>query len=188
MNIGQAAAASGVSAKMIRYYDQIGLVAPAGRSAAGYRIYEQTDIHTLRFIRRARDMGFAVEGIAGLLSLWRDRSRHSSEVKKLALDQVATLDRRIAELEGMRDTLAGLAACCHGDDRPDCPILVDLARGAQESMDKSADKSMDKSAGDDAGGAGDGAGRPARKPPRFGLHQRKADQPAITPLRSRKQP
>lgn len=161
MNIGQAANASGVSAKMIRYYEEIGLIAPAGRSAAGYRIYGEADIHTLRFIRRARDMGFAVEGISGLLSLWRDRSRHSSEVKKLALDQVETLNRRIAELVGMRDTLVGLADCCHGDDRPECPILVDLATGP--------------------------AGTAAPSAP-SGLRSGAARQPAITPLRNRKQP
>ena len=129
MNIGEAAKASGVSAKMIRYYESTGLIAEAGRSEAGYRTYGDADVHTLRFIRRARDMGFSVEGIAGLLSLWRDRSRHSSEVKKLALDQVETLNRRIAELEAMRDTLSRLASCCHGDDRPDCPILHDMESG-----------------------------------------------------------
>lgn len=127
MNIGQAAAASGVSAKMIRYYEQIGLIPEAARTASGYRSYGARDVHVLRFVRRARDLGFTVEGIAELLSLWNDRERHSAEVKRLAQAQIARLDTRIAELQGMRDTLAGLAACCAGDDRPDCPILADMA-------------------------------------------------------------
>ena len=127
MNIGQAAAASGVSAKMIRYYEQIGLIPEAARTASGYRTYGAREVHMLRFIRRARDLGFTVEGIGELLSLWNDRERQSAEVKRLAEAQIARLDTRIAELQGMRDTLAGLAACCAGDERPDCPILADLA-------------------------------------------------------------
>lgn len=127
MNIGQAARQSGVSAKMIRYYEATGLIPKAERSEAGYRHYTPADIHTLRFIRRARDLGFSVEGIAGLLALWRDRSRHSADVKQLALGHVADLKRKIAELEGMVATLSHLAACCQGDERPDCPILADLA-------------------------------------------------------------
>lgn len=130
MNIGDAAAASGVSAKMIRYYEQIGLIPPPPRTAAGYRTYAGRDVHMLRFIRRARDLGFTVEGITELLSLWADRSRHSAEVKRLAEEQIARLDTRIAELTAMRDTLAGLASCCAGDERPDCPILADLAEAA----------------------------------------------------------
>ena len=127
MNIGQAAAASGVSAKMIRYYEQIGLIPPPPRTASGYRSYAERDVHILRFIRRARDLGFAVEGIGELLSLWADSSRHSAEVKRLAEAQIARLDTRIGELAAMRDTLAGLASCCAGNERPDCPILEDLA-------------------------------------------------------------
>ncbi len=130
MNIGQAAAASGVSAKMIRYYDSIGLVRPAGRSASGYRVYDDNDVNRLRFVRRARDLGFPVERIRLLLDLWRDRQRANSEVKELAAEQVAALGRRIGELEAMRQALLHLVQACHGDGRPDCPILEDLATTA----------------------------------------------------------
>jgi MerR family gold-responsive transcriptional activator of gol and ges genes len=128
MNIGDAAKASGVSAKMIRYYEETGLIPPAGRTGSGYRVYSPSDVHMLRFIRRARDLGFSVEGIAELLGLWRDRSRQSADVKRLALAQVAELRRKIAELEAMAETLETLARHCHGDHRPDCPILGDLER------------------------------------------------------------
>ncbi len=130
MTIGEAAAATGISAKMIRYYESVGLIAPAGRSDGNYRLYGETELHTLRFIRRARDLGFSVEQMQALLALWRDRSRASADVKAMALEQIAALRRRIAELEGMVDTLAHLAAHCHGDDRPDCPIIEDLAAPA----------------------------------------------------------
>jgi Cu(I)-responsive transcriptional regulator len=126
MNIGDAATASGVSAKMIRYYEATGLIPAAGRTAAGYRSYGGKDVRTLRFIRRARDLGFPVDRIADLLALWSDRSRHSADVKRLATEQVAGLRRRIAEMEAMVQTLGHLADCCAGDDRPDCPILADL--------------------------------------------------------------
>ena len=126
MNIGAAAKASGVSAKMIRYYEATGLIVPAARMASGYRTYAERDVQTLRFIRRARDLGFSVEGIADLLALWRDRSRRSADVKRLATEQVTGLRRRIAEMEAMAATLQTLAECCAGDDRPDCPILADL--------------------------------------------------------------
>ncbi len=127
MNIGAAARASGVSAKMIRYYEEIGLLAQADRTAAGYRVYGPRELHTLRFIRRSRGLGFSVSQIAALLALWRDKGRASAEVKAIALDHVAELDAKIAELASIRDTLKHLAGCCHGDDRPDCPILNDLA-------------------------------------------------------------
>lgn len=130
MNIGEAASASGVSAKMIRYYETIGLIAAPDRSAAGYRRYGNADVHTLRFIRRARDLGFSVDEMRSLLALWRDRSRASADVKALALAHVGELEKRIAELRGMADTLSHLARHCHGDDRPDCPILADLAAPA----------------------------------------------------------
>lgn len=127
MNIGQAADASGVSAKMIRHYESIGLLAAAPRSDAGYRRYQARDVESLRFIRRARDLGFSLEAIGGLLDLWRDRGRASSEVKQMALTHVSALERKIEELQAMARTLHHLANACHGDERPDCPILDDLA-------------------------------------------------------------
>lgn len=127
MNIGEAAARSGVPAKTIRYYESIGLIAPAGRSAAGYRVYEARDVETLRFVQRARGLGFSIGQVTALLALWRDRSRASADVKAMAGAQVAAIDRKIAELRGLRDTLEDLVARCHGDARPDCPILEDLA-------------------------------------------------------------
>lgn len=132
MNIGEAARASGVSAKMIRYYERIGLIEDAARTEAGYRTYDRKDVETLRFIRRARDLGFSVEEMTALLALWRDKGRESAEVKRIALDHVADIERRIRELEGMARTLAHLAGHCHGDHRPDCPILDDLAEGGAE--------------------------------------------------------
>ncbi|MBZ2209807.1 Cu(I)-responsive transcriptional regulator [Massilia sp. R798] len=127
MNIGQAAKFSGVSAKMIRYYEQIGLIPKAIRSDAGYRNYSSPDAHTLLFIRRARDFGFSVEQISELLVLWRDRDRASADVKTMALSHVAGLKAKIAELQAMAQTLEHLADHCHGDDRPVCPIIADLA-------------------------------------------------------------
>lgn len=127
MNIGQAAKTSGVSAKMIRYYEETGLMTAADRPEKGYRVYTDKDVHTLRFIRRARDLGFTVEGIAELLGLWRDRGRHSSDVKQMALGHVLALRRKITELEEMAATLQTLADCCAGDERPECPIIKDLA-------------------------------------------------------------
>ncbi len=132
LTIGEAAAASGVSAKMIRYYEQIGLVPPAERTAGRYRVYGDHDVHTLRFVRRARDLGFAVEQIAALLALWRDRSRASADVRRVAVDQITALRARIGELQSMVRTLEHLATHCHGDDRPDCPILDDLAEAPRD--------------------------------------------------------
>ena len=128
MNIGQAAAASGVSAKMIRYYEETGLIPTARRSEAGYRTYGDRDVQMLRFIRRARDLGFPVEQIADLLALWRDQSRHSSDVKHLATMRIAELQAKIRAMNDMVATLQTLADSCSGDQRPDCPILADLAR------------------------------------------------------------
>ena len=130
MNIGQAARASGVNAKMIRYYEQIGLVRPADRTDSNYRSFDERNVNELRFIKRARSLGFSVEEIANLLSLWRDRERPSREVKAIADQHVAELEARIAEMQSMADTLRHLSHCCAGDDRPDCPILTDLAAGA----------------------------------------------------------
>jgi Cu(I)-responsive transcriptional regulator len=127
MNIGQAAAASGVSAKMIRYYESIGLIPKTVRTEAGYRVYSDRDVHTLRFIRRARDLGFSVEQISDLVSLWQDRQRASKDVKRVALEHVSALERKVAELQQMAETLRHLANHCHGDGRPDCPILEGLA-------------------------------------------------------------
>lgn len=126
MNIGEAAKASGVSAKMIRYYELTGLIPEAGRTGAGYRTYTTTEVQMLRFVRRARDLGFTVERIAELLALWRDRSRQSADVKQLALAQIEGLRRKIREMEDMVATLDHLARGCSGDHRPDCPILADL--------------------------------------------------------------
>lgn len=133
MNIGEAANASGVSAKMIRYYEEIGLIPAAVRTESGYRVYGEREVHMLRFIRRARDLGFSVEGIGELVGLWRDRSRQSGDVKRLALSHIDSLRRKIKELEEMAATLETLAAHCHGDHRPDCPILHDLQAAAPEA-------------------------------------------------------
>lgn len=129
MIIGDAAKASGVSAKMIRYYESVGLIPEAARTDAGYRVYTDSEVHTLRFIRRARDLGFSVKAIAQLLALWQDRSRASADVKDFALGHVKELHEKIAELEAMANTLQHLADHCSGDDRPHCPILADLAGG-----------------------------------------------------------
>lgn len=134
MNIGQASRASGVSAKMIRYYEQIGLIPRAVRRDSGYRDYSASDVHMLRFIRRARDLGFAVSEIDELLNLWRDKSRQSADVKRIAEAQIAQLRERIESLEAMAMTLGTLADCCAGDDRPDCPILADLEEPASEAI------------------------------------------------------
>ncbi|MWL92187.1 MULTISPECIES: Cu(I)-responsive transcriptional regulator [unclassified Cupriavidus] len=123
MNIGQAAGSSGVPAKMIRYYERIGLVTAAHRTAGNYRTYDADDIHTLRFIGRARRLGFSTEQIRQLLDLWRNKRRTSATVKAIALRHMRELDARIAELSRMRDTLMELAEHCEGDDRPACPIL-----------------------------------------------------------------
>ncbi len=127
MNIGQAAARSGISAKMVRHYEAIGLIA-AARSDNGYRVYGDSDVAVLRFIRHARDLGFPLEDVRRLLALWRDRGRASAEVKRLALAHVTALETKAESLRSMAASLRHLADHCHGDDRPDCPILEDLAR------------------------------------------------------------
>lgn len=126
MNIGETAKASGISAKMLRYYEGIGLVPQASRTAAGYRTYGQHEVDTLRFIRRARDFGIPMDRVKVLVGLWQDKTRPSREVKRIALHHVAELDAKITKLTAMRDALAGLAEACHGDSQPECPILRDL--------------------------------------------------------------
>ncbi|MFD2262499.1 Cu(I)-responsive transcriptional regulator [Lacibacterium aquatile] len=137
MNIGEAAKATGVSTKMIRYYESIGLIGRASRTHSGYRLYSQRDLHGLRFIRRARDLGFAIEDIRNLLALWDDRERSSAEVKRIALNHMDELEKKIQEMEAMRQSLKHLADSCHGDHRPDCPIIEDL--GASQSRSQMND-------------------------------------------------
>lgn len=139
MNIGQASKASGVSSKMIRYYEQIGLLRPVLRTASSYRTYADNDIHTLRFVRRARDLGFSVEQIKQLLALWRDRSRASSDVKAVAMEHVAELERKIAAIQEMTKTLKHLASHCHGDARPECPIINEIANGVGKERSDAVD-------------------------------------------------
>ena len=126
MNIGQAASSAGVSAKRIRYYEQIGLIDAAKRSGAGYRVYTERDLHTLQFVRRSRQLGFSIPEIATLLALWRDHRRSSADVKQVALAHVEELRTRITELQSIVDTLEDSADHCDGDSRPDCPILAEL--------------------------------------------------------------
>lgn len=128
-NIGQAAAQSGVSAKMVRHYEALGLLPAVHRTDSGYRQYGDKQIHTLRFIRRARDLGFSMAEIAELLKLWQNQDRASADVKRIAQAHVADLEQRIARMQAMRQTLAQLADCCQGNSRPDCPILTELAAG-----------------------------------------------------------
>jgi MerR family copper efflux transcriptional regulator len=140
MNIGTAARASGIPAKTIRYYEEIGLIQPAERSDGNYRVYGEHEVQTLRFIRRARSLGFSVDEVAELLDLWRDRSRSSRRVKALANRHLEDIDGKIAALKTMRDTLNELIERCHGDARPDCPILADLA-GQGDVADMEVEKS-----------------------------------------------
>lgn len=132
MNIGEASKATGISVKMLRYYEEIGLVRPALREYSGYRVYSDKNVAVLRFVRRARDLGFQVKQIAALLDLWQDGSRASADVKSLAMDHVRELEQRRRELDEMIATLEHLAHHCHGDARPDCPILTGLS--AEEEM------------------------------------------------------
>lgn len=138
MNIGAAAAATGVSAKMIRHYEAIGLLRPAARRQNAYRDYGGHEIHELRFVRRARRLGFPIEEIAALLALWRDKKRPSRDVRRIARTHLYDLEVRIVEMQAMAATLRKLVRCCHGDDRPECPILEDLAAGADEPSETRA--------------------------------------------------
>jgi Cu(I)-responsive transcriptional regulator len=126
-NIGDAAKATGVSAKMIRHYEEIGLIPAASRTFAGYRLYGEPDLHRLKFIRRARSLGFSIRQIVALLGLWSDPKRASRDVKRLALQHADELEQKIAEMQAMQRTLRDLASRCHGDARPECPVLDDLA-------------------------------------------------------------
>ena len=129
MTIGAVARRTGVPAKTIRYYEEIALIAPAQRAANGYRIYTESAVSVLRFVRQARALGFSIEHVAELLALWQDSERTSAEVRALATNHIEAVERKIAELESLRHTLLDLVARCHGDDRPDCPILDNLADG-----------------------------------------------------------
>ena len=126
-NIGEAANASGISAKMIRHYEKVELLPAASRTISGYRTYNQRDVQMLRFIKHSRDLGFSIKQIAALLSLWRDKNRSSSKVKSLATEHIQMLNQKIEELNTMKSALSRLVSCCHGDELPDCPILDELA-------------------------------------------------------------
>jgi Cu(I)-responsive transcriptional regulator len=127
INIGAAARQSGVSAKMLRHYESLGLLGAVARTDSGYRLYSAADVHTLRFIKRSRDLGFSMAEIAELVGLWQNRTRASASVKRIAQKHVDELNQRIAAMQAMQRSLSTLLGCCHGDDRPDCPILDDLA-------------------------------------------------------------
>lgn len=139
VNIGETAKASGVSAKMIRHYESVELLPAARRSDSGYRQYSESDVHTLRFIRRARDLGFSINEIHDLLLLWQDRNRPSREVKALAESHLEDIDRKVAELLAMKTALAHLIHCCRGNDRPECPILQGLAGEVEAPKVKNAE-------------------------------------------------
>jgi len=128
VNIGEAARLSGVSAKMVRHYESLGLLPRVARTDSGYRQYSEPEVHTLRFIKRARDLGFSMEEIAGLVSLWQNRRRTSAGVRKIAQKHAQDLGQRIVAMQEMQRTLQHLIHCCHGDERPECPILDELAR------------------------------------------------------------
>jgi MerR family transcriptional regulator, copper efflux regulator len=127
LNIGSVAAATGLPAKTIRYYESIGLVGPARRTGGNYRLYDERDVTTLRFVERARRLGFSLKEVSELLTLWRDRHRASADVRRLAEAQIRRVDARLSELQEMRRSLQHLMERCHGDERPDCPILEELA-------------------------------------------------------------
>jgi MerR family transcriptional regulator, copper efflux regulator len=160
MNIGQAARASGVSAKMIRYYESIGLIPEAPRTGSGYRTYDDAAVNTLRFIHRARDFGLPIERIRLLVGLWQDRGRASGDVKAIALEHVADLRDQASRLTEMADALQHLADCCHGDRSPECPILQDFESTAL-SADRAAGRSRDRTRADARGGTPPRNPRPA---------------------------
>ena len=137
-NIGEAARRSSVSAKMVRHYESLGLLPSVHRTESGYRQYGDNEVHTLRFIRRARDLGFSMDEIAQLLKLWQNRRRSSAEVRRIASRHIDELSRKLEAMEAMRRTLQHLVHCCHGDDRPDCPILEELAAQPAPPPDRAA--------------------------------------------------
>ena len=137
VSIGVAAQRAGVSARMVRHYEALGLLAPVARTGSGYRQYTEADVHALRFIRSARDLGFSIAEIATLLGLWQDKARASSHVKRIAQTHIDALGQRIAEMQAMQRSLQTLVQCCHGNDLPDCPILDNLAAvGTTEPQQK----------------------------------------------------
>jgi Cu(I)-responsive transcriptional regulator len=138
MNIGEAAEKGGVTPKMVRHYESLGLLPKVHRTESGYRVYGEPEVHTLRFIKRSRDLGFSIPEISELVKLWQDRRRPSSSVKKVAATHLAELDRKIEEMQSMRKTLSHLIHCCQGDHRPECPILEDLGREAPMHAQKKA--------------------------------------------------
>ena len=131
--IGEAARRSGVSARMVRHYEGLGLLPAVARTESGYRQYSEADIHTLRFVKRSRDLGFSMEEIAELVGLWHNRRRASASVKRIAQKHLGELEQRIADMQAMQRTLSHLVHCCHGYARPDCPILEDLAGASANS-------------------------------------------------------
>ncbi len=133
VNIGEAAKISGVNAKLIRHYESIGIIPKASRSDAGYRTYSDTDVHILSFVKRSRNLGFSMKEIKKLVSLWRNKNRASSEVKSLAIKHIDEMEQKVCELQGMVKTLKNLANNCHGDHRPDCPILLDLGTSQEKA-------------------------------------------------------
>ncbi|MCK5165784.1 MAG: Cu(I)-responsive transcriptional regulator [Rhodospirillaceae bacterium] len=136
MNIGSASKMSGITAKTIRYYEQVGLIPPAGRAANGYRDYDKKDVQVLRFIKRSRSLGFSVEEVSNLLDLWLNGGRASADVKSIATKHIAEIEEKIIEMQSIVGTLKNLTKCCHGDDRPDCPILDDLAKDSDDLGDE----------------------------------------------------
>jgi MerR family transcriptional regulator, copper efflux regulator len=143
LTIGEAARSAGISARMVRHYESLGLLSAVARTDSGYRQYTEADVHALHFIRRSRDLGFSMEEIAGLLALWHDRTRASSQVKRIAQAHIDDLSERIAAMQAMQRSLQTLVSCCKGNDRPDCPILDDLAAGqAEQNAPKASRKKL----------------------------------------------
>ena len=143
LTIGEAARSAGISARMVRHYESLGLLSAVARTDSGYRQYTEADVHALHFIRRSRDLGFSMEEIAELLGLWHDRSRASSQVKRIAQAHIDDLSERIAQMQAMQRSLQTLVSCCKGNDRPDCPILDDLAAGqAEQNAAKASRKTL----------------------------------------------